>query len=48
MDFLKDEEEDGQQFRARVVHAVIDKEDALKEQHENMKFICEVPGSTVD
>jgi hypothetical protein len=46
--FLKDEEEDGQRFRARVVHGVIDKEDALKKGHEYMKLICEVPGSTVD
>ena len=46
--FLKDEEEDGQQFRARVVCAVIDKNDALKKGHKYMKFICEVPGSTVD
>jgi hypothetical protein len=46
--FLKIEEEDGQQFRAHVAHAVIDKEDALKKGHEYMKFICKVPGSTVD
>jgi hypothetical protein len=46
--FLKDEEEDGQRFRARVVRAIIDKEDALKKGHEYMKFICEVPRSTVD
>jgi hypothetical protein len=45
---LKNEEEDGQQFRARVVRAVIDKDDALKKGHEYMKFIFEVPGSTVD
>jgi hypothetical protein len=46
--FLKNEEEDGQRFQAHVVCAVIDKDDALKKGHEYMKFICEVPGSTVD
>jgi hypothetical protein len=46
--FLKDSEEDGQRFRARVVRAVIDKEDVLKKGSEYMKFICEVPNSTVD
>jgi hypothetical protein len=28
--FLKETEEDGQRFRARVVHAIIDKDDELK------------------
>jgi hypothetical protein len=46
--FLKDSEEDGQRFRARVVRAVIDKEDELKKGTEYMRFICEVPNSTVD
>jgi hypothetical protein len=46
--FLKDCEEDGQRFRARVVRAVIDKEDELKKGSEYMKFIFEVPNSTVD
>ena len=46
--FLKDSEEDGQRFRARVVRAVVDKEDDLKKGSEYMKFICEVPNSTVD
>jgi len=46
--FLKDSEEDGQRFRARVVRAVIDKEEDLKKGSEHMKFICEVPNSTVD
>jgi hypothetical protein len=46
--FLKDLEADGQRFRARVVHAVVDKEDTLKKGSEYMKFICEVPNSTVD
>jgi hypothetical protein len=46
--FLKDSEEDGQRFRARVVRAVVDNEDNLKQGSEYMKFICEVPNSTVD
>ena len=46
--FLKDAEEDGQRFRARVVRAVMDKEDKLKKGSEYMKFICEVPNSNVD
>ena len=46
--FLKDSEEDGQHFRARVVRAVIDKEEDLKKGSEHIKFICEVPNSTVD
>jgi hypothetical protein len=46
--FLKDTEEDGQRLRARVVRAVIEKEDQLKKGSEYRKFICEVPGSTVD
>ena len=46
--FLKDSEEDGQRFRDRVVRAIVDKEDNLKKGSEYMKFICEVPNSTVD
>jgi hypothetical protein len=46
--FLKDTEEDGQCFRARVVRAIVDKEDQLKKGSENMKFICEGPGSPLD
>jgi hypothetical protein len=46
--FLKDTKEHGQCFRARVVSAVIEKEDQFKKGSEYMKFICEVPGSTVD
>jgi hypothetical protein len=46
--FLKETEEDGQRFRARVVHAIIDKDDELKKGLECMKFICEVPNSTID
>ena len=46
--FLKDSEEDGQRFRARVVRAIVDKEEDLKKGAEYMRFICEVPNSTVD
>ena len=46
--FLKDSEKDGQHFRARVVCAVIEKEEDLKKGSEHMKFICQVPNSTVD
>jgi hypothetical protein len=37
--FLKDSEEDGQHFRARVVCAVVDQEDKLKKGSEYMKRI---------
>jgi hypothetical protein len=43
-----DSEEDGQRFRARVVRAVVDKEEELNKALECMNFICEVPNSTVD
>jgi hypothetical protein len=46
--FLKDAEEDGQRFRARVVRAIVDRETEQKKGHEYMKFICEVPDSMVD
>ena len=42
--FLKD----GQRFHVRVVCAVIDKEEDLKKGSGHIKFICEVPNSTVD
>jgi hypothetical protein len=46
--FLKETEEDGQQFRACVFCAIIDKYYELKKGSEYMKFIGEVPYSTVD
>jgi hypothetical protein len=46
--FLMDTEDDGQRFRACVVHAVIDKEEELTKGPEYMRFISEVPNSTVD
>ena len=46
--FLKDSEEDGQRFRARVVRAVVEKEEDRQKGSEYMKFICEVPNSSVD
>jgi hypothetical protein len=42
--FRKDTEEDGQCFRARVVRAVVEKEDHLKKGSEYMKFVCKVLG----
>jgi hypothetical protein len=46
--FLKDAEEDGQRFRARVVRAIVDRETEQKKGHEYMKFICDVPDSMFD
>ena len=46
--FLKNAEEDGQRFRARVVRAIVEKDNDLKKGVEYMKFICEVPNSTAD
>ena len=46
--FLTYSEEDGQRFRARVVRAVVDKEDNLKRDPKYMRFSCEVPNSTVE
>jgi len=45
---LKDSEEYGQRLRARVVRAVVDKKEEIKQGSEYMKFICEAPNSTVD
>jgi hypothetical protein len=45
---LKDSEEDGQRFRARVGRAVLDNEDNMKKDSRYLKFICEVPNSKVD
>jgi hypothetical protein len=47
--FLKEtEEEDGQRFIARVVRAIIDKDDELKKGSDDIKFIWKVPNSTLD
>jgi hypothetical protein len=46
--FLKDTEENGQSFRARVVRAITDKEKEVQKNPEYMKFICELPESNVD
>jgi hypothetical protein len=46
--FLKDSEEDGQRFQARVVRAIVGREMERKKGHEYMKFICEVPDSMVE
>jgi hypothetical protein len=39
-------EEDGQRFRARVVCAVVDREE--RKGLDYMKFFCKAPNSTVD
>jgi hypothetical protein len=39
--FLKDLEEDGQRFRARVVRAVLDNEDNMKKDPRYITFICD-------
>jgi hypothetical protein len=44
--FLKETEEDGQRFRARVVRAIIDKERQQDPQYT--KFLCEVDGDVAD
>jgi hypothetical protein len=44
--FLKNSEEEGQRFHARVVRAIVDDENNLRKGSEYMKFICEVPNST--
>jgi hypothetical protein len=46
--FLKDAEDYGQQFRARVARAIVDRETERKKGHEYMKFIFEVPDSIID
>jgi hypothetical protein len=46
--FLKDSEEDGQRFRARIVRAFLENKDNMKTDPSYLKFICEVPNSTVD
>ena len=46
--FLKDTEEDGQRFRARIVREIIDKENEQKNDPDYIKFICEVDGNKAD
>jgi hypothetical protein len=46
--FLKDLEADEQWFRAPVVRDLVDEEDTFRKVSDYMKFICEVPNSTVD
>jgi hypothetical protein len=45
---LKDSEEDGQRFRARIVRAVLENEDNTKKDPSYLKFVCEIPNSPVD
>jgi hypothetical protein len=37
--FLKDSEEDGQRFRARIVRAVLENEDSMKKDPSYLKFV---------
>ena len=46
--FLKETDGDGQRFRARIVRAIIDKENELKNDPQYIKFLCEVDGDTAD
>ena len=46
--FLMETDENGQRFRARVVKAIIDKENELKNDPKYIKFLCEVDGDTAD
>ena len=46
--FLKETENDGQRFRARIVRAIIDKENEVKKDPKYIKFLCEVDGDTAD
>ena len=46
--FLKETETDGQRFRARIVRAIIDKDNELKKDPKYIKFLCEVDGDTAD
>jgi hypothetical protein len=45
---LKETEADGQQFRARHVRAIIEKDSEMKRYHDHIKFLCEVDGNTAD
>jgi hypothetical protein len=46
--FLKNTEEDGQRFRARIVKVIIDKEADLQKDPDYIKFLCEVDGNVAD
>jgi hypothetical protein len=46
--FLKDSAADGQHFRARVLHAILEHDAYLKLEPQHVKFLCEVDGDTAD
>ena len=46
--FLKETEADGQRFRARIVRAIVDKNNELQQDPKYIKFLCEVDGDTAD
>ena len=46
--FLKETETDGQRFRARIVRAIIDKDNEVKKDPQYIKFLCEIDGETAD
>lgn len=46
--FLKETEADGQRFRARIVHSIIEKDAELKRDTDHIKFLSEVDGDTAD
>jgi hypothetical protein len=46
--FLKDAEEDVQCFRARMIQAIVDKEEGQKKESEHVSYICEVQDSKGD
>jgi Reverse transcriptase (RNA-dependent DNA polymerase) len=46
--FLKETEKDGQRFRARIVRAIIDKDNEVKKDPQYIKFLCEIDGDTAD
>jgi hypothetical protein len=46
--FLKDSEEDGQRFRARIVRAILDADSERQKDPQYIKFICSVDGGTAD
>jgi hypothetical protein len=45
---LKDTEENGQRFRARIVKVIIDKEAEMHKDPDYIKFLCEVDGDVAD
>jgi hypothetical protein len=46
--FLKDTEEDGQRFRARIVKTILDEDEERQKDPQYIKFLCSVDGDTAD